>query len=228
MQTFENVKAGQTLTATEPAIDDPPANCLRCWRCPRRVRRSARASPRAASGRSRAASRPAVRSRRASPTSRNRPGSPSRLIYGGADTKNYIIEVVGLRRRVLRLRQRRLARSARAERHASRGRPPGTTNRLYKNNRDGTFTDVTAKAGLTRSGWASAVTVGDYDNDGFDDLFITVLRPATSCITTTATAPSPTSPRRRACGRTTCATARAAPGWTTIATAVSICSSQRT
>ena len=53
------------------------------------------------------------------------------------------------------------------------GAPPGTTNRLYKNNRDGTFTDVTEKAGLTRAGWASAVTVGDYDNDGFDDLFIT-------------------------------------------------------
>ena len=53
------------------------------------------------------------------------------------------------------------------------GAPAGTTNRLYKNNRDGTFTDVTEKAGLTRTGWASAVTVGDYDNDGFDDLFIT-------------------------------------------------------
>ena len=53
------------------------------------------------------------------------------------------------------------------------GPPANATNRLYKNNRDGTFTDVTAKAGLTRTGWASAVTVGDYDNDGFDDLFIT-------------------------------------------------------
>jgi hypothetical protein len=50
---------------------------------------------------------------------------------------------------------------------------PETTNRLYKNNRDGTFTDVTAKAGLQRSGWASAVAVADYNNDGFDDLFIT-------------------------------------------------------
>lgn len=49
----------------------------------------------------------------------------------------------------------------------------GATNRLYKNNRDGTFTDVTAKAGLTRQGWAFGVTVGDYNNDGFDDLFIT-------------------------------------------------------
>ncbi len=47
------------------------------------------------------------------------------------------------------------------------------TNRLYKNNRDGTFTDVTAQAGLVHSGWGQAVCVGDYDNDGFDDLFIT-------------------------------------------------------
>ncbi len=49
----------------------------------------------------------------------------------------------------------------------------GATNRLYKNNRDGTFTDVTEKAGLVRQGWAFGVTVGDYNNDGFDDLFIT-------------------------------------------------------
>jgi hypothetical protein len=49
----------------------------------------------------------------------------------------------------------------------------GATNRLYKNNRDGTFTDVTVKAGLARSGWASALTIGDYNNDGFEDIFIT-------------------------------------------------------
>ena len=47
------------------------------------------------------------------------------------------------------------------------------TNRLYKNNRDGTFTDVTERAGLKRAGWASSVSVGDYNNDGFEDLFIT-------------------------------------------------------
>ena len=51
--------------------------------------------------------------------------------------------------------------------------PEGATNRLYKNNRDGTFTDVTAKAGLLRTGWANGVCVGDYDNDGNEDLFIT-------------------------------------------------------
>jgi hypothetical protein len=52
------------------------------------------------------------------------------------------------------------------------GAPPGTTNRLYKNNRDGSFTDVTKKAGLERAVWASGVCIGDYNNDGFDDLFL--------------------------------------------------------
>lgn len=47
------------------------------------------------------------------------------------------------------------------------------TNRLYKNNRDGTFIDVTEKAGLRKTGWASAVCIGDYNNDGYDDLFVT-------------------------------------------------------
>ena len=46
------------------------------------------------------------------------------------------------------------------------------TSYLWRNNRDGTFTDVTAKAGLTHSGWGQACCVGDYDNDGFDDLFV--------------------------------------------------------
>jgi hypothetical protein len=53
------------------------------------------------------------------------------------------------------------------------GAPPGATNRLYKNNRDGTFTDVTEKAGLHRVGWANGVCIADYNNDGFDDIFCT-------------------------------------------------------
>ena len=44
---------------------------------------------------------------------------------------------------------------------------------LFKNNHDGTFTDVTAKAGLAHTGWGQGVCIGDYDNDGYEDLFIT-------------------------------------------------------
>src|SRR5262249_26254622 len=50
--------------------------------------------------------------------------------------------------------------------------PPGASNRLYRNNRDGTFTDVTQAAGLLDAAWANGVCVGDYDNDGNEDLFV--------------------------------------------------------
>ncbi len=50
-----------------------------------------------------------------------------------------------------------------------------TTPKLYHNNHDGTFTDVTRQAGLAVPMYGFGVAVGDYDNDGFDDLFITAL-----------------------------------------------------
>ena len=49
----------------------------------------------------------------------------------------------------------------------------GPTNHLYRNNHDGTFSDVTAQAGLTATGWGQGVCVGDYDNDGWEDLYVT-------------------------------------------------------
>ncbi len=49
----------------------------------------------------------------------------------------------------------------------------GGTNRMYHNDRNGHFTDVTAELGLTSSGWAEGVCAGDYDNDGYTDLFVT-------------------------------------------------------
>ena len=100
-------------------------------------------------------------------------GLSSPLIYGPPDRKSYILETVGCGCAfvdydndgwidIYILSGTRLD-----------GAPPGTTNRLYHNNRDGTFTDITEKAGLTNTGWASAVCIGDYNNDGFDDLFVT-------------------------------------------------------
>ncbi len=94
-------------------------------------------------------------------------------VYGDVDHKDFIIETVGCGcafidydndgwMDLLVLSGSRVS-----------GTPSGTSNRFYKNNRDSTFTDVTEKAGLLHAGWASAVTVGDYNNDGFDDLFIT-------------------------------------------------------
>lgn len=95
------------------------------------------------------------------------------LIYGGVDRKTYILETVGCGCALIDYDNDGwldvfLLCGTRLD-----GTPPGATNRLYKNNRDGTFTDVTEKAGLVRTGWASAVAIGDYDNDGFDDLFLT-------------------------------------------------------
>src|ERR1700741_3941527 len=59
----------------------------------------------------------------------------------------------------------------RLDAHWPAGKAP--TSHLYKNNRDGTFTDVTEKSGLGVTGWQTGVCVGDYDNDGWDDLFCT-------------------------------------------------------
>jgi len=49
---------------------------------------------------------------------------------------------------------------------------PGYYNRLYRNNGDGTFSDVTEKAGLQGMGYSMGVAAGDYDNDGFVDLYV--------------------------------------------------------
>src|SRR5580693_5143814 len=49
---------------------------------------------------------------------------------------------------------------------------PKYSNRLFRNNGDGTFTDVTEKAGLSGTGYDIGVAVGDYDNDGHEDLFV--------------------------------------------------------
>ena len=95
------------------------------------------------------------------------------VIYGGVDHKEYIIESNGCGCAlfdydndgwldIFLLSGTRLS-----------GAPAGASNRLYKNNRDGTFTDVTRQAGLEAVGWGNAVCIGDYNNDGYEDLFCT-------------------------------------------------------
>lgn len=100
-------------------------------------------------------------------------GLISPTICGDPDQANYILEVIGCGCAFLDYDNDGwmdifILSDSRIE-----GDPPGATNRLYKNNRDGTFTEVTEKAGLRKAGWASSVCVGDYNNDGYEDLFVT-------------------------------------------------------
>ena len=94
------------------------------------------------------------------------------VIYGGIDTKKYILETNGCGIAFFDYDHDGWLDIFVPGGSRIDGAPAGATNRLYKNNRDNTFTDVTKKAGLERAVWASGVCIGDYDNDGYDDLFI--------------------------------------------------------
>ena len=60
---------------------------------------------------------------------------------------------------------------------ATAANPAGARSALWRNNHDGTFSDVTERAGVGYPGWAMGVATGDYDNDGWDDLYITCFGP---------------------------------------------------
>jgi len=97
-------------------------------------------------------------------------------VWGGVDKKRVIIETKGSGIAFFDYDQDGwldiyLTNGSRIDAHWPAGKEP--TTHLYKNNRDGTFTDVTEKSGLGRTGWQTGVCVGDYDNDGWDDLFCT-------------------------------------------------------
>jgi enediyne biosynthesis protein E4 len=95
-------------------------------------------------------------------------------VWGGIDRKKYIIEAKGSGLAFFDYDNDGwldiyLTNGTRFDANWKPGEEP--TSHLYKNNRDGTFTDVTAKSQLARTGWQTGVCVGDYDNDGWDDLF---------------------------------------------------------
>ena len=102
-------------------------------------------------------------------------GLNSICVSGRADTKRWIVETTGCGIAFFDYDQDGwldvFQVNATTLDRFSQGREP--TCHLYHNNRDGTFTDVTAKAGLAKTGWGQGVCVGDYDNDGWDDLFVT-------------------------------------------------------
>ena len=95
------------------------------------------------------------------------------VIYGSVDSKKYILEATGCGCAFLDYDNDGWIDIFLLSGTLLTGNPPEATNRLYRNNRDGTFTDVTDKAGLREVGWASGVCVGDYNNDGFEDIFCT-------------------------------------------------------
>ena len=96
-------------------------------------------------------------------------------VFGGVDTKKYIIETTGTGVAIFDYDNDGwldifVVNGTTLEGFPAEAAP---TNHLYHNNHDGTFTDVTAKAGLTATGWGQGVCVGDYDNDGWEDLYVT-------------------------------------------------------
>jgi hypothetical protein len=96
-------------------------------------------------------------------------------VFGGTDTKKYIIETTGTGVAIFDYDNDGWPDIFLVNGTTLEGFPPGKapTNHLYHNNHDGTFTDVTAQAGLAASGWGQGVCVGDYDNDGWEDLYVT-------------------------------------------------------
>jgi len=102
-------------------------------------------------------------------------GLAAPVIFGGENTKKYIIETTGTGVAIFDYDNDGwpdifVVNGTTLE--ASRtGKGPAS--HLYHSNHDGTFTDVTTKAGLSHIGWGQGVCVGDYDNDGFEDLYVT-------------------------------------------------------
>ena len=102
-------------------------------------------------------------------------GLTSRIVFGGVTTKKFIIETTGTGVAIFDYDNDGWPDIFIVNGTMLEGSPSSVapTNHLYHNNHDGTFTDVTEKAGLAHSGWGQGVCVGDYDNDGYEDLYVT-------------------------------------------------------
>ena len=96
-------------------------------------------------------------------------------VFGGTDTKKYIIETTGTGVAIFDYDNDGWLDLFVVNGTTLEGFPTGKgpTNHLYRNNHDGTFTDVTVKAGLAATGWGQGVCIGDYNNDGWEDIYVT-------------------------------------------------------
>jgi hypothetical protein len=96
-------------------------------------------------------------------------------VFGGTETKKYIIETTGTGVAIFDYDNDGWPDIFIVNGTTLEGFPAGQapTNHLFRNNHDGTFSDVTAKAGLAATGWGQGACVGDYDNDGWEDLYVT-------------------------------------------------------
>jgi len=96
-------------------------------------------------------------------------------VFGGVTTKKYIIETTGTGVAIFDYDNDGWPDIFIVNGTKLEGFPSGKSpsNHLYRNNHDGTFSDVTEKAGLSATGWGQGVCVGDYDNDGWEDLYVT-------------------------------------------------------
>jgi len=96
-------------------------------------------------------------------------------VFGGVETKKYIIETTGTGVAIFDYDNDGWPDIFLVNGTTLAGFPAGKapTNHLYRNNHNGTFTDVTIPSGLNATGWGQGVCVGDYDNDGWEDLYVT-------------------------------------------------------